>query len=108
VLRDGDAPLALISGGVGITPTLAMAQAALAAGNRDVIFIHYARNGDVHAFGDVIDGWTAHPRFSAYVVYEQGSHRDGLSGRPRWSSFSNGCRWMRMPISLVPSPSWVL
>jgi nitric oxide dioxygenase len=94
VLRDGDAPLALISGGVGITPTLAMAQAALAAGNRDVIFIHYARNGDVHAFGDVIDGWTAHPRFSAYVVYEQGSHRDGLSAAPRWSSFSNGCRWI--------------
>lgn len=82
VLRDGDAPLALISGGVGITPTLAMAQAALAAGNRDVIFIHYARNGNVHAFGDVIDGWAAHPRFSAYVVYEQGSYRDGLSGRP--------------------------
>ncbi|RVU04627.1 NO-inducible flavohemoprotein [Novosphingobium umbonatum] len=82
VLRDGDAPLALISGGVGITPTLAMAQAALAAGKRDVIFIHYARNGDVHAFGDLIDGWAAHPRFSAYVVYEQGEHRDGLSGRP--------------------------
>lgn len=82
VLRDGDAPLALISGGVGITPTLAMAQAALAAGNRDVIFIHYARNGVVHAFGDVIDGWAAHPRFSAYVVYEQCGHRDGLSGRP--------------------------
>jgi nitric oxide dioxygenase len=54
--------VALISGGVGITPTLAMAQAALAAGNRDVIFIHYARNGNVHAFGDVIDGWAAHPR----------------------------------------------
>lgn len=83
VLRDGTAPLALISGGVGITPTLAMAEAALAQGNRDVIFIHYARNGDVHAFGATIDSWAkANPRFTAHIVYEQGGREDGPSGRP--------------------------
>jgi len=83
VLRPGTAPLALISGGVGITPTLAMAEAALAQGDRDVIFIHYARNGDVHAFGRTIDAWASdHPRFAAHVVYEQGGREARLSGRP--------------------------
>ena len=83
VLKDSDAPLALISGGVGITPTLAMAQAALESGNRDVVFVHYARNGDVHAFGDVIDDWArTYPRFSAHIVYEQGGRDDAPSGRP--------------------------
>ena len=83
VLRDADAPLALISGGVGITPTLAMAEVALAQGTRDVIFIHYARNGDVHAFGPTIDAWAAaNPRFTAHIVYEQGGRKDAPSGRP--------------------------
>lgn len=83
VLASGEAPLALISGGIGVTPTLAMAQAALDEGKRDVTFIHYARNGDVHAFGDVIDGWARnYPRFTAHIVYEQGGHEDGPSGRP--------------------------
>jgi len=72
-LQPGAAPLVLISGGVGITPTLAMAEAALTEGKRDVIFIHYARNGDVHAFGEQIDTWAqAQPQFRAHVVYEQG------------------------------------
>jgi nitric oxide dioxygenase len=42
---------------VGITPTLAMAEAALGEGQRDVIFIHYARNRDVHAFGEQLAAW---------------------------------------------------
>jgi nitric oxide dioxygenase len=109
VLRDGTAPLALISGGVGITPTLAMAEAALAQGNRDVIFIHYARNGDVHAFGATIDSWAkANPRFTAHIVYEQGGREDGPSGRPRSISCRIGCRLMPMPIFWGQSRSWVL
>lgn len=83
VLASSEAPLALISGGIGVTPTLAMAQVALEEGKRDVTFIHYARNGDVHAFGDVIDGWARdYPRFTAHIVYEQGGHEDAPSGRP--------------------------
>ena len=71
-LAEGDGPVALISGGVGITPTLAMAEAALEAG-RPVVFIHYARNAHVHAFGDVLREWSAghHPQLQAYVVYEE-------------------------------------
>lgn len=86
-LKPNTTPLVLISGGVGITPTLAMAEAALAEGQRDVIFIHYARNGDVHAFGETIDGWAVnHPQFKAHIVYEQGTPSDGgwptMIGRP--------------------------
>lgn len=80
-LRPGTAPLALISGGVGITPTLAMAQVALAQGDRDVIFIHYARNRDVHAFHATVEAWRRdHPRLRAHIIYEEGD--EAISGRP--------------------------
>lgn len=83
VLRSGSNPLVLISGGVGITPTLAIAEAALLLGNRDVIFIHYARNPQVRAFGEVISAWaSAHPRFMNHIVYEEAEQNTGLSGRP--------------------------
>lgn len=86
-LRAGTAPIVLVSGGVGITPTLAMAEAALASGGRDVHFLHYARSGDVHAFGETIDYWARkYPRFRAFVAYEQGALGDGewpnALGRP--------------------------
>ncbi|OZI18625.1 nitric oxide dioxygenase [Bordetella genomosp. 9] len=71
VLEDNQRPLALISAGVGVTPVLAMLEAALNSGDRPVHFIHYARNGDVHAFGDYIDQLAArHPRLRHYVCYE--------------------------------------
>lgn len=71
-LGDSDRPLVLISGGVGITPALTMAEYTLATHHRPVVFIHYARNAQVHAFADVLDNWTQrHPQFRAHVVYEQ-------------------------------------
>lgn len=85
VLREGTAPLVLISGGVGITPTLAMAEAALAQGTRDVIFIHYARNGAVQAFGPTLAAWAqAHPRFTAHVVLEAEAGRPSLEALRGW------------------------
>jgi nitric oxide dioxygenase len=70
VLEHNDRALVLISGGVGITPTLAMLQAALAT-ERPIHFIHSARHGGVHAFRDVIDGLAAkHPRLRRYYCYE--------------------------------------
>lgn len=55
-LAPGQRPLALISGGVGITPTLAMLEATLAAEPaRPVHFIHCARNARVHAFRQQVD-----------------------------------------------------
>ena len=69
-LEHNDKPLVLISGGVGITPTLAMLQAALAT-QRPVHFIHSARHGGVHAFRDWINALAArHPQLKHFYCYE--------------------------------------
>ncbi|PVZ58274.1 NO-inducible flavohemoprotein [Pseudomonas sp. B1(2018)] len=75
-LTASDKPLVLISGGVGITPTLAMLEAALET-RRPVHFIHCARNGSVHAFRDWIDGLAErHPQLKRFYCY---SEDDGVS-----------------------------
>ncbi|MBI6926506.1 NO-inducible flavohemoprotein [Pseudomonas putida] len=76
-----DKPLVLISGGVGITPTLAMLEAALPTG-RPVHFIHCARNGQVHAFREWLDAQAAqHPqlkRFYCYAEADEAAHADAV------------------------------
>ena len=75
-LAAGDKPLVLISGGVGITPTLPMLEAALAS-QRPVHFIHCARNGGVHAFREWVDGLAArHPQLKRFYCYAED---DGVS-----------------------------
>ncbi|MES2186587.1 MAG: NO-inducible flavohemoprotein [Pseudomonadota bacterium] len=70
-LAAGDKPLVLISGGVGITPTLAMLEAALRT-PRPVLFIHCARNQEVHAFREHIEAVAAaHPQqLQRFYCYE--------------------------------------
>jgi nitric oxide dioxygenase len=76
-LEDNEKPLVLISGGVGITPTLAMLDAALAS-KRPVHFIHSARHGGVHAFRDAIEARAErHPQLKRFYMYEQA--RDGYA-----------------------------
>ena len=71
VLTEGDKPVVLISGGVGITPTLAMLDAALAS-QRPVHFIHFARNRSVHAFRAAIDArHTQHAQLQRFYVYDE-------------------------------------
>ena len=73
VLRASDKPLVLISGGVGITPTLPMIDAAMAAG-REIHFIHAARDAGVHAFRDHIDEIERdYPRFKRFYCYGEHS-----------------------------------
>lgn len=68
-LAASDKPLVLISGGVGITPTLAMLEKALESG-RNIHFIHCARNGGVHAFRDWVDSLAAqHPQLKRFYLY---------------------------------------
>lgn len=75
-LAESARPLVLISGGVGITPTLAMLEQALAT-QREVVFIHCARNGAVHAFREHIDGMAAqHPRLSRFYCYDESDASD--------------------------------
>lgn len=79
VLADGDKPLVLISGGVGITPTLAMLDAAL-QGARPVHFIHFARNQTVHAFREAVDARQAkHAQLKRFYVYDEHA---GETGKP--------------------------
>lgn len=80
-LAASDRPLVLISGGVGITPTLAMLEAALPTG-RPVHFIHCARNGQVHAFREWLETQAAqHPqlkRFYCYAEADEAAHADAV------------------------------
>ncbi len=70
-LKASDKPLVLISGGVGITPTLAMLDAALKT-ERPVHFIHAARHGGVHAFRDAIDTYAQrHPQLKRFTIYSE-------------------------------------
>jgi ferredoxin-NADP reductase/MOSC domain-containing protein YiiM len=56
-LREGRRPVALISAGVGATPVLAMLQALAGSGDdREVWWLHSARNRASHAFGTEVDG----------------------------------------------------
>lgn len=72
-LVDSSRPLVLISGGVGITPTMPMLDRALASG-REIRFIHAARHGGVHAFRAKVDALAdTHPQLQQYYLYaEQG------------------------------------
>jgi nitric oxide dioxygenase len=76
-LADTGRPVVFITGGVGITPALAMLPAALAAG-REVHFIHAARHGGVHAFREHVDELAGrHPQLRRYYVYAE-----QLEGQP--------------------------
>ena len=71
----GDRPVALISAGVGITPMIPMATAAVAAGRR-VHFIHGARNGREHAFADEVGRLADQPGVVAQVIYSRPDQTD--------------------------------
>jgi nitric oxide dioxygenase len=70
-LADNARPIVLISGGVGITPTLAMLGKAVKSG-RPIHFIHAARNGAVHAFRDQVDQLAErHANLRRYYMYAE-------------------------------------
>src|SRR5699024_10921977 len=73
ILDDKDErPLVLISGGVGITPMMSMLEAVIKSQpQREVIFIHAAKSGNVHAMKDRVDEIAKnHSQVSAYTIYE--------------------------------------
>ncbi len=82
--QSSDRPVVLISGGVGITPMMAMANFIIAEGKRTrafrpTYFIHGAQNGRLHAFGDHIRQLAAeHEAFNAHVRYSQPSDDDAI------------------------------
>lgn len=65
-------PVAFLSGGVGITPVLAMLERQLAIDtSRPVVFIHAAIDGSTHAFGPYLRELAAkHPQLTSVILYE--------------------------------------
>jgi len=69
-LAESDKPLVLVSGGVGITPTLPMLAAALGSA-RPVVFIHCARTPEVQGFRARLDALALeHPQLQCHYLYE--------------------------------------
>lgn len=75
---DSDLPLVLISGGVGLTPLLSMLHTVVELQpEREVTFIHAARNGNFHALRDeVIEVTKQYPNVKFYTVYESPTEED--------------------------------
>lgn len=73
VLRDGERPIVLVSAGVGATPVLAMLHALAAQGaEREVWWLHGARNGQEQAFAREVDTLLADlPRAHRIVAYSR-------------------------------------
>ncbi|WP_347862336.1 NO-inducible flavohemoprotein [Salimicrobium sp. PL1-032A] len=62
-----DRPVVLLSGGVGLTPLMSMYKQCT---DKDVYFIHAARNGDVHGLKEEMKG------DQCYIIYEKPSEQD--------------------------------
>ena len=94
VLATGERPVVLISGGVGITPTLALLDQAL-QGTRPVHFIHCARNRHVHAFRAAIDARAArHPQLQRFYVYDEHVGTDHAPDATGHLSSADLARWL--------------
>ncbi len=84
ILSPGDKPVALISAGVGITPTLAMLEAALQT-SRPVYFIHCARSRAAQAFGPWLDSLAAqHEQLRCFYRYEDEGGRLDDAALANW------------------------
>ena len=79
-LRQNPKPMVLITAGVGITPAISMLNAALSEyriEGRQIHFIHCARNGEHHAFGEHIETVTQqYSNVSKTIVYSHPSESD--------------------------------
>jgi nitric oxide dioxygenase len=92
-LQPGERPLVLISGGVGITPTLPMLDEALPS-QRPVVFIHCARERGVHAFRERIDALAAsHPQLTRYYCYDRVEEGDAVDAQGLLTTEQLG-RWL--------------
>ena len=64
-------PVVLISGGVGLTPLVSMLKAVLRNTDREVVFVHGARNGRVHAGKEQLQvSADTNRRLTSIVFYE--------------------------------------
>lgn len=82
-LQASTRPLVLISAGVGITPTLAMLEAALPTG-RPITFIHSTRNASAQAFRPWLEALQdKHPQLACHFCYSQPDSGDRFDAQGR-------------------------
>jgi len=69
--RSADTPVVLVSGGVGLTPLVSMMKTLLKHSEREVVFVHGARNGSVHAMKERLQATAdTHRRLKSIVFYD--------------------------------------
>jgi nitric oxide dioxygenase len=72
VLQQSQRPVVLLSGGVGITPTISMLKTLLNADvQRDIVFIHASRGRDFHPFREQLNTLARHHTHLQKVVFYQ-------------------------------------
>ena len=72
-------PIVLISGGVGLTPMISMLKKAIQDPQRQVVFVHGARNSRAHAMRDRLrETAAAHANFHLVVFYNEPLPQDVL------------------------------
>ncbi|MES2667891.1 MAG: 2Fe-2S iron-sulfur cluster-binding protein [Pseudomonadota bacterium] len=75
-------PVVLLSGGVGLTPMVAMLHALAQRSDRRTLFLHACENGSVHALRDEVNALIAQrPGLSAHYCYRAPSPEDRAAGR---------------------------
>lgn len=80
--RSSRRPVVLLSGGVGLTPLVAMLHALAAESDRTVHFIHACDNGDLHALQDEVEAVAAaRPGLHVHFCYRAPTGRDVAAAR---------------------------
>ncbi|RUS48973.1 NO-inducible flavohemoprotein [Cohnella sp. AR92] len=94
-------PVVLISGGVGLTPTLSMLKTiAEREPERKTIFIHSARNGKLHAMKEEVEELArSHPQIRVYWNYSRPTDEDKGAHAYHHEGFIDA-EWLR---NLIPS-----
>ena len=77
-----DAPVTLISGGVGLTPLLSMLQTLVAKNHKhSITWLHGCRNEKVHAFKGLVEDIAAlHPDLNLHVFYNEATAANQETG----------------------------
>ena len=73
-------PAVLISGGVGLTPLVSMLKAVLRNTEREVVFVHGARNGKVHAMKERLKATAETNRRLTSIVFYDSPLDDDIPG----------------------------
>lgn len=76
-----DRPVVLLSGGVGLTPMVAMLHKLAHRSTRRTLFLHACENGDVHGLRDEVNALIGQrPGLSAHYCYRAPSAKDRAAG----------------------------